>query len=59
MQEHLCKPFESECHSGYRDDVSIILTDKTDGSNPTKREIYSMRTLKNIATYGMNVENDV
>ena len=59
MQEHLCKPFESECHSGFRDDVSIILTDKTDGSNATKGEIYSMRTLKSIATYRMNVENGV
>ena len=27
-------------HSGFRDNVSIILIDKTDGPNPTKRETY-------------------
>ena len=32
MQEHLYKHFESESHSNSRDDVSVILIDKTDGS---------------------------
>ena len=54
MQEHLYKHFESECHSGFRDDVSAILIDKTDGSNANKREIYWMQTLKTIAPYGLN-----
>ena len=44
-QEHLYKHFESECHSGFCDDVSVILIDKTDGSSPTQRETYWMRTL--------------
>ena len=57
MQEHLYKDFESECHSGFRNDVYVILIDKTDGSNPTLTEIYWMRTLKTIAPYGLNVEN--
>ena len=54
MQEHLYKHFESECHSGFRDNVSAILIDKTDGSNANKREIYWMQTLKTIAPYGLN-----
>ena len=59
MQQHLHKHRESEHHSGFHDDVSIILIDKTDGSNPTKRETNWMRTLKTIAPYGLNVENGV
>ena len=42
MQEHLYKHFESERHSGFREDISVILIDKTDGSNPTKTETYWM-----------------
>ena len=53
------KNFESKRHSGFHDDVSVMLIDKTDGSNPTKRETYWMRTLKAIAPYDMNVENGV
>ena len=34
MQEYSYKHFESECHSGFCDDVSVILIDKTDGSKP-------------------------
>ena len=59
MQEHLYKHFKSERHSGFRHDVSVILFDKADCSNPTKRETYWMRTLKTIAPYGLNVENNV
>ena len=42
MQEHLYKHFKIESHSGFRDDVSVILTDKTDSCNSTKRKIYWM-----------------
>ena len=59
MQEHLYKHFEIECHSGFRDDISVILIDKTDGSNPTKRETYWMCTLKTIALYCLNIEDGV
>ena len=34
MQEYLRKHFESERHSGFRDDVSVILIDKTDKLQP-------------------------
>ena len=59
MQEHLYKHFESERHSGFREDISVILIDKTDGSNPTKTETYWMQTLKTIAAYGLNVEDGI
>ena len=36
MQKHLYKHFQNERHSGFRDDVLVILTAKTDDSNPTK-----------------------
>ena len=57
MEEHLYKHFESESHSGFCDDVYVILIGKTDGSSPNKRETYWMWTLKTIAPYGLNVEN--
>ena len=59
MQEHLYKHFESEHHSGFCEDVSVILIDKTDGSNPTKRETYWIQDLETIAPYGLDVENGV
>ena len=57
MQEYLQKHFENETHSSFFDNVSVILIDKTDGLNPTKRETYWMRTMKIIIPYGLNVEN--
>ena len=59
MQEHLYKHFESERHSGFRDDVSVILLEKNDGSKLSKRETCWMRTLKTIADYNLNGENGV
>ena len=59
LQKHFHKYFESERHSGFRDDVSVILIDKYEGSNSTKRETYWMGTLKTIAPYGLNAENAV
>ena len=57
MKEYLYKHFESESHSGFHEDVSVILIDKTDCS--TKTETYWMRILKSIALYSVNVENGV
>ena len=53
------KYFESEGHTEILDDVSITLIDKTDGSNPTKRENYWMRTLKTYASYSLNVVDSI
>ena len=59
MQEYLYSHFESEGHNGFLEDVSIALIDKTDGSDPTKRETFWMHTLKTLAPYGLNVEDGI
>ena len=41
------------------EDVSITLIDKTDSSDPTKRETFWMYTLKTLAPYEINVDNDI
>ena len=53
------KHFISEGHSESLDDVSITVIDKTDGSNPSNRENYWMRTLKRFAPYGLNVADSI
>ena len=59
IQEHLYKYFGREEHTEFLDYVSIALIDKTDGSNPTKRENYWMQTLKAYAPYGLNVADSI
>ena len=59
MQEHLYRHFSSPGHRGFLNDVSVILIDKTDGSDPKKREDYWMKTLKTIAPYDLNIEDSV
>ena len=59
MQEHLCRYFSSPGHRGFLNDVSVTLIDKTDGSDPKKREEYWMKTLKTMAPYGLNIEDSV
>ena len=51
--------FYSEGHEGFLEDVSITLIDKTDASDPKKRENCCMRTLRNLAPDGLNVEVSV
>ena len=41
----------------FLEDVEVRLTDKTQGSDPTKREYYWMRTLKTLHPDGLNVES--
>ena len=55
MQEHLYRHFSSPGHRGFLNDVSVTLIDKTDGSDPKKREDYWMKTLKTMAPYGLNI----
>ena len=57
MQQHLYEHFYSEGHNGFLGNVSISLIDETDRFQPKKRENYSMRTLKTLASLGINVEN--
>ena len=58
FQEHLFEHFNSEGHNGFLHDVSVTLIDKTDAKNPIKREHYWRHTLKTLAPYGLNVEDD-
>ena len=55
FQEHIFEHFNSPGHNGFLEDVSIILIDKTDPSDPEKREDYWIQTLKTAAPWGLNV----
>ena len=59
MQQHLYEHFYREGHNGFLRNVSISLIDKTDGFQPKKRENYWMRTLKILASLGLNVKRAV
>ena len=45
-QQFLQIPFLQRDHQGFRKDVNVRLIDKTQASDPTKKEFYWMRTLK-------------
>ena len=59
MQRHLYEHYSSVGHCGFLKHVSITLTDKTDSSDPLKREDYWRRTLFTMAPYGLNTEDHV
>ena len=59
MQRHLYEHYSSTGHCGFLEHVSIILIDKTDPSDPLKREDYWKRTLYTMAPYGLNIEDQV
>ena len=54
-QKSLHEHFLSDSES-FEEDVSICLIDKTDSSDPHKREYFWVRTLKTIAPFGLNTE---
>ena len=45
-------------HHGFQEDAEVTLFDKTQASDPTKREFYWMRTLKTLYPNGLNYESD-
>ena len=55
-QKSLHEHFLIDSHQSFEEDVSICLIDKTDHSDPHKREYYWMRTLKTTAPFGLNTE---
>ena len=59
MQEHLFRHFSSPGRNGFLNDVSITFIDKTDPSDPLKREDYRRRTLETMALFGLNIEDSV
>ena len=59
MQQHLYKHFCSSNHNCFISDVSVTFIDKTDPSDPLKREDYWRSTLKTMAPFGLNIEESV
>ena len=53
IQEHLLE------HFGFLGNVSTTLTNKTDGKNPKRRDIFWMKTLKTYAPFALNIEDCV
>ena len=57
MQLELFEHFAADNHNCFLTDCSITLIDKTDGSDPTRREGYWKKVLKTVAPYGLNTLN--
>ena len=57
-QKFLQSHFLQDDQKGFLEDVEVRLIDETQGSDPTKREYYWMRTLKTLYPDGLNVESD-
>ena len=54
MQPGLVEHFAADNHNCFLTDCSVTLIDKTDGSNPTRREEYWRKILETVAHYGLN-----
>ena len=55
-QNYLHQHFLNEGHNGLEYDCEIIFIDKTDLSDPTRRESFWMRVFKTIAPLGLNID---
>ena len=56
MQKYLHDHFLSEDHDGLLNNVYIIFIDKTDPSDPERREEFWRTKLRTLAPLGLNVE---
>ena len=54
IQADLFEHFTSHGHNGFLQDCTITLTDKTDGTDPTRRQDYWRRVLKTVSPYVLN-----
>ena len=59
MQKYFHDHFLSEDHNGLINDVEIVFINKTDPSDPTRREEFWRNRLKSLAPYGLNVEEQL
>ena len=59
MQQHLFNHFSTSGQCGFLEDVSLAFKDKTNISDPLKREDYCRSTLKTMAPFGLNTEESV
>ena len=55
-QSFFHQQFLSEGHHGLVTNCEITLTDKTDSSDPTRREYFWIRLLKTYYRLGLNIE---
>ena len=55
MQKYLHDHFLSEDHDGLLNNVEITLIDKTDPSDPERREEYWRTKLRALAPLGLNI----
>ena len=56
-QKFLQSHFLQRDYQGFKD-VEVCLIDKTQASDPTKREFYWMRTLRTLYLDGLNIKSD-
>ena len=54
MQPELFEHLAADSHNCFLTDCSITLIDKTDGSDPRRKEEYWRKVLKTAAPYGLN-----
>ena len=57
MQLKLFEHFTDDDHNCFLNDCSITLIDKTDDSDPTRREENWRKVLKTAVPYGLNTLN--
>ena len=55
MVQHLFNHFCTSGHCDFLEDVSLTFKDKTNPSDPLKREDYWRSTLKNMAPFGFKI----
>ena len=53
MQREPFEHFAADIHNCFLTDCSITLIEKTDGSDPTRREEYWRKVLKTVAPNGL------
>ena len=57
-QQFLQNHFLQDDNHGFLEDIEVTLVEKTQASDPTKREYYWMRTLKTLYLDGLYLESD-
>ena len=58
MQKFLQSLFlQQPDHKGFFKDVAVIFSNKTQGSDPTKRDFYWIRTLRTLYPDDLNIES--
>ena len=55
-QKCLHEHFLQDDHHGFINDAHVTLIDKTQASDPTKRDYFWMTTLKTYYPYSLNIE---